>query len=248
MLSIETISENSTKIHEYIKQYISEPRQSKLLEFYHKFDERLTMMPASSRKEAHSCWPGGYYSHVLKVIECALKLHFLWKEMGCDTSGYTVEELVFSALNHDLGKMGDEEHEAYIPQTDNWRKEKLGEEYMFNKQLEFASVPDRSLFLLQSNGINYSFNEMIAIQIHDGLYDDANKKYLMTFAPEQKPRTALPYIIHQADMIAARVEFELFWNPILNSDTTIVIKKQPKQQKSLGNIKSTSLQTMLNNI
>ncbi len=30
----------------------------------------------------------------------------------------TKEELVFSALNHDLGKMGSEEEESYIPQTD----------------------------------------------------------------------------------------------------------------------------------
>ena len=33
----------------------------------------------------------------------------------------TEEELVFSAINHDLGKMGDEENESYIPQTDKWR-------------------------------------------------------------------------------------------------------------------------------
>ena len=31
--------------------------------------------------------------------------------------------------------MGDEEQESYIPQTDKWRKEKLGEDYMFNKQV-----------------------------------------------------------------------------------------------------------------
>ena len=49
---------------------------------------------------------------------------------------------------------------------------------MFNKQLPFSAVPDRSLFLLQQHDISYSFNEMLAIQTHDGLYDEANKKYL----------------------------------------------------------------------
>jgi hypothetical protein len=33
--------------------------------------------------------------------------------------------------------------------------------------------------MLQSHGIQYTFNEMIAIQIHDGLYDKANEKYLL---------------------------------------------------------------------
>ena len=55
---------------------------------------------------------------------------------------------------------------------------------------------------------------MLAIQTHDGLYDDANKKYLCSHTmPEQKPRTSLPYILHQADLMAARIEFEKEWLP-----------------------------------
>ena len=72
---------------------------------------------------------------------------------------------------------------------------------LFNTKVPFASVPDRGLFLLQSHGIQYTFNEMITIQTHDGLYDEANKKYLMAYMPEQKPRTSLPFIVHQADLI-----------------------------------------------
>jgi hypothetical protein len=29
--------------------------------------------------------------------------------------------------------------------------------------------------------------------------------------PEQKPRTSLPFILHQADLMAARIEFEREW-------------------------------------
>ena len=36
-----------------------------------------------------------------------------------------------------------------FPQTDQWRRDKLGEEYMHNKKIAFAAVPDRGLFLLQ---------------------------------------------------------------------------------------------------
>ena len=31
----------------------------------------------------------------------------VWEGFGCDMSTFTQEELVFSAINHDLGKMGD---------------------------------------------------------------------------------------------------------------------------------------------
>jgi hypothetical protein len=180
--------------------------------------------------------------------------------MGADLTTYTKEELVFSALNHDLGKMGDEEHDSYIPQTDNWRREKLGEDYMFNTKLPFASVPDRGLFLLQSHGISYSFNEMITIQTHDGLYDEANKKYLMTYLPEQKPRTSLPFIVHQADLMAARIEFEREWLPKLqgNVDTqkksfTLENKKTvpstpATKAKALSSVKSEGLKNLLDNL
>ena len=151
--------------------------------------------------------------------------------------------------------MGDEEHESYIPQTDQWRKDKLGEDYTFNSKLPFASVPDRGLFLLQSNGIQYSFNEMIAIQTHDGLYDDGNKKYLMAWTPEQRPRTSLPFIIHQADLMASRIEFEREWLPKfkgevkkVNNFTATKAPKQTIKTKTLSNVQSEGLMNLLNNL
>ena len=256
MLTAEKIQENWETLLNIIENEISGDRGSKLLEFYNQYSERLIMMPAAHKKEYHNAFPGGYVDHVIRVINCAIELHNLWEKMGADSSTYTREELIFSALNHDLGKMGDEEHEAYIPQTDQWRKDKLGEDYMFNTKVPFASVPDRGLYLLQSHGIQYTFNEMITIQTHDGLYDEANKKYLSTYLPEQKPRTSLPYIIHQADLMAARIEFEQEWLPKLNSDQPIKktnfnlsksdsSKKQPTKQKALSNVKSEGLKGLM---
>ena len=159
-------------------------------------------------------------------------------------STFTVEELIFSAINHDLGKMGDEENESYIPQTDQWRKDKLGEDYMFNKKVPFASVPDRSLFLLQSHSVSYSFNEMLAIQTHDGLYDEGNKKYLFAFMPEQKPRTCLPFILHQADLMSARIEFEREWLPKLKGEDSVEPQKKNYTLKSKTSSKSKALNTI----
>jgi hypothetical protein len=173
---------------------------------------------------------------------------------------FTTEELVFSAINHDLGKMGSETEESYITQDDKWRREKLGEDYKFNTKVPFASVPDRGLFMLQSHGITYTFNEMLAIQTHDGLYDDANKKYLMTYMPEQKPRTSLPFILHQADMMAARIEFEVEWlpkfkNSLDTSKKNFTLGDNNKKQhttstrsKALGSIKSEGLKNIFDKL
>lgn len=257
-LTAEHLQANWVTLTSYIETYISSPRKEKLLEFYKKYEERLILMPAAHKREYHNAFPGGYVDHVNRVIKASLTISDVWREFGADMSTFTQEELVFSALNHDLGKMGDDLHEAYIPQTDKWRREKLGEDYMFNKGLAFASVPDRGLFLLQSHGIQYTFNEMVAIQTHDGLYDEANKKYLFTFLPEQKPRTSLPFIIHQADLLAARVEFEREWLPKLtgkdknNLNTPkknfILNTKTNEKPKPSQSISSVGLKNMLDSL
>ena len=227
-LSAEEIVSNWDTFISNIDTYISEPRRSKLKDFYTKYQERIMMMPASHKKEYHSAFPGGYVDHVNRVVRCAIKQRDLWESEGVDVTTFTLEELVFSAINHDLGKMGDDQNESYIPQTDQWRKDKLGEDYTFNTKLPFASVPDRGLFLLMDNDIKYTFNEMVAIQTHDGLYDDANKKYLMGYMPEQKPRTALTYILHQADMMAARIEWEVEYLPKFSGEVKVEVKAPSK--------------------
>ena len=257
-LTAEQIQENWGILISYIEDYISEPRKTKLLEFYSKYQDRIILMPAAHKKEYHNSFPGGYVEHVNRVIRCSLKQYELWKEEGVDISTFTLEELVFSALNHDLGKMGDEQNESYIPQTDQWRRDKLGEEYMFNDKVPFSSVPDRGLYLLQSHGIQYTFNEMLTIQTHDGLYDEANNKYLKNWMPEQKPRTSLPYIVHQADLMAARIEFEREWLPKLKGEKSVPKgkknftldnnKKTPTKDKALKTVGSDSLKNLLDKI
>ena len=243
-LKAEQIQANWEEFNTNIETYITGDRKQRLLDFYKKYEDRIILMPAAHKKEYHNAFPGGYVEHVNRVVKASLSLSALWEGFGADISTFTQEELVFSALNHDLGKMGDEENESYIPQTDQWRKDKLGEDYMFNKKVPFASVPDRGLFLLQSHGIQYTFNEMLAIQTHDGLYDEANKKYLFAFMPEQKPRTSLPFILHQADLMAARIEFEREWLPKLKEENSVEPQKKNYTLNTKTNSKSKALNTI----
>tara|TARA_B100000780_G_scaffold170192_1_gene119125 strand:+ start:25 stop:801 length:777 start_codon:yes stop_codon:yes gene_type:complete len=256
-LSAEQIQENWVEFLGNISDYIEMPRQQKLLDFYQKYEDRIILMPAAHKKEYHSAFPGGYVDHVNRVVKGALAMTDVWESFGCDMTTFTQEELVFAAINHDLGKMGSDTEEAYVPQTDNWRRDKLGEDYMFNKALPFAAVPDRGLFLLQQHDIKYTFNEMLAIQTHDGLYDSANEKYLKAFMPEQKPRTSLPFILHQADMMAARIEFEIEWLPKFSKNSVAASKKNytlasnkkaNTHSKALSSIKSPGLKNMLDSL
>ena len=236
MITPEQIQSNWDVFISNIKIYIMGDRKDKLLDFYTQHEERFILMPASNKIQYHNCFPGGYVDHVNRVVTAALKIDTVWRDLGVfDT--YTTEELVFSAINHDLGKFGTVEH------TDQWRRDKLNETYMFNDRLEYMSVPDRGLWLLNEAGISVTKNELLAIKLHDGLYDDANKPYLLSFMPETKPRTSIIFILHQADLLAARVEFEHEWLPkLLNNNTntkpksTTSFKAPAAKQKALSNL------------
>ena len=88
-ITAEKIQQNWIDLENIIKTHIDEPRRSQLLEFYLKYSERIMMMPAAHKKEYHNSFPGGYVDHVLRVIECALKINDIWVEMGVDSTTYT---------------------------------------------------------------------------------------------------------------------------------------------------------------
>lgn len=256
-LSAEEVQSNWNRFLQIIEDHISSPRKEQLLDFYKKHEDGLVLMPASPRIAYHNAWPGGYVDHVLRVVEAALELDKVWKKFGVDSSGYTQEELVFSALNHDLGKMGDGTNYSMIPSDDEWRKKNMGEMYKFDQRIQFMKVPDRSLLLLSQAGIPVSENEWIAIQTHDGLYDEGNKEYIKAFMNECRPRTALPFILHQADLLSARIEWEgdnlaqfkdNLGNQKKSSNVSSDKKKIKKSDKALKSIKSKSLNNILDSI
>jgi len=210
MLSAEQIQANLQKFYAIIEKYISEPRATKLLALYQSQEDNLAFAPASSRASYHNAFAGGYVDHVNRVVEAAIKVTTLWSEMGA-TINFSIEELVFSAINHDLGKLGRDGQPAYIPNDSEWHVKNQGAIYKPNTELAFIPIQDSSLFILQSAGLELTFNEWVAIKTHDGLYDDGNKAYLISSQNESKLRTSLPLILHQADILAARVEWEKEW-------------------------------------
>lgn len=245
VLTAEQIKENYEVLLKGIEKYVTGDRKQQFLDFYNNLDERIALLPASHKKAYHNCFPGGYVEHVIRVITAAFKLHEVWKNMGTKDT-YTEEELFVSALNHDLGKIGTLEEIYVFPSTDEWRKKNLGEMYSFNTKIQYMTTPDRSLFLLQQLGIQLTSNEWIAIKTHDGLYDQANEAYLKSYGPETKPRTSLPFIIHQADLMAARIEFEREWLDTFGGPTEIKekITKQDRVNTNLGKIGSNNSNLM----
>ena len=242
MLSAEQIQANLEQFYSNIETYISEPRTTKLLALYQSQEDNLAFAPASSRSSYHNAFPGGYVDHVNRVVEAALKVTKLWDNMGA-TINFTTEELVFSAINHDLGKLGRDGQPAYLPNDSEWHVKNQGAIYKPNTELPFIPIQDSSLFILQQAGIELTFNEWVAVKTHDGLYDDGNKAYLLSSQNESKLRCSLPLILHQADILAARVEWEKEWidkvgTPVKKEvkASTLAQFKQKAESAKLANV------------
>lgn len=210
MLSPEQIKKNWDKHIKIVNHYITD-RKDPIKLMLDKMSEDYIMAPASSKTWFHNAFPGGYVDHVNRVVEFSIKQKELYQSMG-GTIDFTDEQLVFAALFHDLGKIGDGDIPNYIPQTDKWRQDKLSEKYTYNPDLDFMLIPDRSLFILQKFGIKVDQKEYLAIRCHDGVFDKANEAYFFSNIESSRQKTSIISILHTADFLASKVEYDLWKN------------------------------------
>ena len=213
-------------------------RKAALNKMYDEFEERMVFMPASGVEHYHNAFAGGYVDHILRVIQCAESLYFTWTTMGSDMSGYTMEELVFAAMHHDLGKIGfpGEGNEVYQIETSDWHRKNQGKMYRHNENIPFAMVPDLSIWLLQEYGVKMSWTEYQAIKIHDGMYDEANKPYFVARSAQAKLKTNLPLLLHHADHMASQIEYERWRNYKVGTPVTVSPKSTTTKSTALKNL------------
>ena len=242
-LSAEDISKNYEKHLKIIDTYITD-RKDLVLSMLKAMEDNYVMAPASGRTWYHNAFAGGYVDHVNRVVEYAVKQSRLYKDMGGSVD-YTEEELVFAALFHDLGKLGDGEQPNYIPQTDKWRQDKLSEMYTYNPDLDFMLIPDRSLFILQRFGIKVNQKEFLGIRLHDGVFDKANEAYFFSNVESSRQKTSLISVLHTADFLASKVEYDM-WKRNGGSSKPSVQKTKSTTGKRVNS--SPGLTNMLKNL
>ena len=243
MIDAEKIQKNWDKHLKIIDTFITD-RKDQVMEMVNQLSEEYIMAPASSKTWYHNAFPGGYVDHVNRVVQYALKQKAVYQEMG-GTIDFTDEELVFSALFHDLGKLGNGEVGNYLPQTDKWRQDKLNEMYTNNPELDFMLIQDRSLYVLQKFGIKVNQKEYIAIRTHDGVFDDANKAYFFSHQPTSRMKTNIVNILHVADYLASKVEYDL-WKNAGGNTTQNTVKTKTTTGKTVK--ASQGLTNLLKNI
>ena len=116
----------------------------------------------------------------------------------------------------------------------------MGEIFKHNEKCEYMSVTDRAFYLLQHYNISISKKEFIGIRLTDGMYEEANKSYLVAYKAEFQLRSTIQYILHQADMMASQIEGRLTKESIEKEETETFEKiKNIKQVLDSGDAPTT---------
>ena len=203
----EQLEKNYTEFIGTISKVFTGDRLDKILHMY-SMDElgpNLLVSPASSNKDYHSAYEGGYIDHVMNVVRNSLRMMKLYEEAG-GYIDFTREELLFSAFHHDLGKLGEKGKLNYIPNPSDWHIKNQGKIYTMNPELSFLTATDRTFILLSEYGIKYTEREYFGIKLTDGLYDEDNKKYLITYNPANHLKYTMQHILHWADHMSTCIE------------------------------------------
>ena len=230
------ITENYEKFRKLINQTFTGERLEALNKMYDILEDRIVLTPASSTEHFHNAFAGGYIDHVLRVTRNAVKVFDLHTELGIGDGGYDRETVIFTALHHDLGKVGNDTDSWYIPNDSQWHIENQGKIYKTNSSMHWMNLNDRTFWMLNHFGIKISEVEYLGIKLTDGLYDEGNKEYYIQYNKDNALKTGLPYIMHQADIMAARFENERFLKLKQGTINTKNVGGRPATKKKLENV------------
>ena len=236
-LTPEQIQENWNQLRQLINDTFKGERLDKLNHMYDYFEARMCVAPASGKEHYHNAHVGGYVEHVLHVIDCAVKLKKLWEDSGA-TINFSDEELIFAAMHHDLGKVGDMKNDYYVPQESEWHRKNQGSIFTHNGELQYMTVTDRAIFLLSQFEISMTEREYVGLRLTDGLYEEANKSYYMTYNPDFSLKSNIAYILHQADSMATHIEHDN-WKSVEQQEE-IKVQENVENIKKAVNMKETS--------
>ena len=136
--------------------------------------EMLVMCPASDRVDSGYATPGGLLAYMHLVMKGARQLA---PTLAPDED---VTSIIKVALFHDIGRVGDPRRRVpyYVPETDSWKRDKLGKGYRYNEELQKMTHSSRSLYVLSCYGVPLTMHEWVAIQTAHGYGLEENRFYI----------------------------------------------------------------------
>jgi hypothetical protein len=167
---------NETQLVQQFDRYVSLLKrffdESSVDAFIEDYGERLVLCPAGLTADEGG-QPGALVDRSIRMAQAVKKI-----VQGSEIP-VNVASAVRVALVAELGLLGDpgEGKDLYVPQESEWHREKLGQRYKYNESCSRVSPVHRTLFLLQSYGMQLSLDELVAVVTAGGLHLPENAFY-----------------------------------------------------------------------
>jgi hypothetical protein len=170
-----------------------ESRRYRNLKYLREISEKINRCPASTKY--HGSYAGGLLNHLILVKRLAT---ILYRDIfGHISDSNFLGRLEFCALVHDLGKLGTKEHDFYLVNPD---EEKRNEEpFIVNTQLVSMPHELRTLYWLNTLDVtDLTEDEYQALYFHAGPYTEG---YLNAVRKE----SPLLVLLHTADNLSTKL-------------------------------------------
>jgi hypothetical protein len=142
---VQKVTTNWNNYKNIVSKIEDEDKREALLELCEDLHDRFAVAPASTRIDYVGCFVGGLVWHslntlrVMKALRSSLELENI----------VSTDNMIILGLFHDLGKLGNEKEDYYLPQSSDWHREKLGQHYLINEELEpKITIQQRTIFWL----------------------------------------------------------------------------------------------------
>jgi hypothetical protein len=170
------IIENFEKFRKILLKVSS--RKDRIEKFLDEYGDRIATAPGHDRSNKRSAAPGGLVKRSLQTFANARDLCNMAAFSSLEIS---IESVIIVSLLHDIGRMGDETGDFFLPQTSSWHIER-GINYVYNPDIKRMTHTHRGLYMLQSAGVALTQDEWMAIVAQSSAYDE-NKFYVGNESP-----------------------------------------------------------------
>lgn len=144
-------------------------RREEIESFLEKYGDRIATAPGHDKNNRHAATPGGLVRRALKTFANARDLA---KLPAFSEKEISIDSVIITALLHDIGRIGDDTGDFYVPQTSSWHIER-GNLYTYNPEIKRMTHPHRGLYLLQAEGVRLTQDEWMAMVSQSNAYEES---------------------------------------------------------------------------
>jgi len=159
--------ENLWTRYQKIASRLTRPGIQPMLE---ELGERIVTCSATTERHQPGCGPGGLIETSLDVTK---RMSTLSKALEIDVKP---ESVILVGLFHNIGMIGDRNTPYLVEQKSNWHIER-GHMYTYHENIAKMPIQHRSLYLLQSFGVELDYDEWTSILLAGGLHREENRFY-----------------------------------------------------------------------